>query len=143
MGFTTPCYIKKNTIELRVELQKLGYVFVPNGYDEWNIPIEECEYLNCSSCSINGHVFYYYIGRMCKPNLGVDCGDSERLFLSLAALRDDTDKDQVFVNGKGDWGIFRNYEYNSGMEYFYLPEDMDEKNYHKASVEEIIELFTK
>lgn len=148
MGFTTSCYIRKNTKELQNELEKLGYkicicanfenaiwldTLTENGtvhgvgYTDETMPRtveEECAIYEAETSDI-------------------DCGENELLFLFLAALRDDTDKDQVFVNGKGDWGIFRINEYNSGMEYFYLSKDMDENNYHKASAEEIIELFSK
>lgn len=71
----------------------------------------------------------------------IDCGTNEFLFFAIAALRDDTDNGQVFVNGKGDWGIRRDFNNGFIMEYLYLPNDFNEENYHKASVEELIEIF--
>ena len=64
------------------------------------------------------------------------------MFLFLAALRDDCDRNQLFVNGKGDWGIWRD-EVLNGIEWWYLPKDTNINNYHKATKEEIIELFKK
>lgn len=93
MGFKTPAFIRKNTPKLRKKLEKLGYTFVPNGYNEWSIPIEKCEYLACGIGRYQGYDISYYTGRLCKPQ-GVDCGTNESLFLAIAALRDDTDKNQ-------------------------------------------------
>lgn len=143
MGFTTPCFIRKNTPELRVKLQKLGYVFVPNGYGEWHIPIEKCEYLFCSSDIYRGSTMYYCMGKIYKSNIGVDCGTNEELFLAIAALRDDTDNNQLFTNGKGDWSIYRDRSDGGlpGMDFYGMPNEFDLSHYHKATVDELIEHF--
>lgn len=39
--FTQRCFIKKNNAELLRKLEDIGLTFVPNGYGEWNIPIED------------------------------------------------------------------------------------------------------
>lgn len=78
MGFTTPCFIRKNTEELRKKLEELGYKMLsPIEYDN----------LECS----NG-----WVNDIKSPNdcNGIDCGTNEELFLAIAALRDDTDKSQ-------------------------------------------------
>lgn len=87
MGFTTPCFIWKDTLELRNKLEKLGYFKHPS----------------CCEESFG----YLYVGRnlYCTCPIGyieevtnaIDCGDNEKLFLAIAALRDDTDKHQWFV----------------------------------------------
>ena len=144
MGFTTPCFIRKNTPELRNKLEGLGYLFIPNGWNEWSIPIENCEYLLCDTDTYQGNPISYYTGKVCKPNLGIDCGTNEELFLAIAALRDDTDNNQLFTNGKGDWGIYRdNYKDGGlpGMDFYGIPNDFEIDNYHKASVKELIEHF--
>ena len=66
------------------------------------------------------------------------------LIAAIAALRDDTDNNQMFINGKGDWGICRdNTEYGglSGIDFYGMPNDLNVDNYHKATVEELIEHF--
>ena len=65
-------------------------------------------------------------------------------FLAIATLRDDTDNNQVFINGKGDWGIWRDntkYDGLSGIDFYGMPNDLNVDNYHKATVEELIEHF--
>ena len=139
--FTTSCFIRKNTPELREKLEKLGYSPVQNGYCEWFIPMNELPYLETFPSSKS------YMGRAGFWSTSViDCGTNEAKFLALASLRDDTDKDQWFTNGT-DWAIWR--EESSfrgkpitGFEFHYLPSSIDYDSYHKATVEEIIEHFT-
>lgn len=73
----------------------------------------------------------------------VDCGTNEELFLAIAALRDDTDNNQLFTNGKGDWGIYRDGSDGglSGMDFYGMPNDFNLSYYHKATVNELIEHF--
>lgn len=143
MGFTTPCFILKNTQELRKKLEELGYLFIPNGWNEWSIPIENCEYLLCDTDTYQGNPISYYTGKVCKPNLGIDCGTNEELFLAIAALRDDTDNNQLFTNGKGDWSIYRDRSDGGlpGMDFYGMPNEFDLSHYHKATVDELIEHF--
>ena len=130
--FTTPCIIRKNTPELRQKLEKLGYT---------NCIIEDEKYLftrhgifDCiSSCTAYED--------MVRNGL-VDCGDNEFLFIALAAMRDDTDKDQLFTNGI-DWAIKRGAARNLGLpgfEYLTFPRDVDTP-LHKATKEEILNCF--
>lgn len=143
MGFTTPAFVLKNTPNLRNKLEELGYLFIPNGWNEWSIPIENCEYLLCDTDTYQGNPISYYTGKVCKPNLGIDCGTNEELFLAIAALRDDTDDNQWFTNGKGDWGMYRDGSDGNlpGMDFFGMPNDFDLSHYHKATVNELIEYF--
>lgn len=139
--FTTPCFIKKNTPELREKLEKLGYSPAQNGYGEWFIPMNELSYLETFPMSKS------YMGRAGFWSTSViDCGTNEGMFLALAALRDDTDKDQWFTDGT-DWAIWRKEgsfrgEPITGFEFHYLPSSIDYDSYHKATVKEIIEHFT-
>ena len=73
----------------------------------------------------------------------IDCGTNEELFLAIAALKDDTDNNQLFTNGKGDWGIYRDGSDGglSGMDFYGMPNDFEIDNYHKATVDELIERF--
>ena len=72
----------------------------------------------------------------------IDCGDNEFLFIALAAMRDDTDKDQLFTNGI-DWAIKWEAARNLGLpgfEYLSFPRDVNTP-LHKATREEIMEQF--
>lgn len=150
MGFTTPCFIRKNTPELRKKLEELGYTFVPNGYNEWSIPIEKCEYLACGIGRYQGYDISYYTGRLCKPQ-GVDCGTNESLFLAIAALRDDTDKEQFFVTEVRFGSINDPYTIiekgaflKCCMDKWKIPKNKFDSMgipSHKATVEELIEHF--
>lgn len=142
MGFTTPAFIRKNTPELRKRLEALGYKPL--------LSIEDGECLSTTSNlghyhSIRSEQFdnkdphstYDCAGR-------IDCGTNESLFLAISALRDDTDDNQLFINDKGDWGIWRDntkYDGLSGIDFYGMPNDLNVDNYHKATTEELIEHF--
>lgn len=144
MGFTTPCFIRKNTPELRKKLEKLGYksrtisnndklclaTTANNVYAKYTIITNEM------FDSVDPHRTWNCAGR-------IDCGTNEMLFIALAALRDDTDNNQLFTNGKGYWGIYWDSHDGglSGMNFFGIPNDFDLSNYHKATVNELIEYF--
>ena len=98
--FTQKCFIRKNTPELRKKLDEIGRDFVQNGYGEWHVNVEKNEYLFCGDEPFAGDVLCYYMGRVCKPTEGVDCGTNEELFLAIAALRDDTDNMQWFIQDR-------------------------------------------
>lgn len=63
--------------------------------------------------------------------------------MAIASLRDDTDDNQLFTNGKGDWGIYRDGSDGSlpGMDFYGMPNDFNLLYYHKATVNELIEHF--
>lgn len=133
MGFTTPCFIRKNTPELRKKLEELGY-------KNRNLYFYDCigvvyDGFDCISQWMFGSIWDF---ADC-----IDCGTNEELFLAIAALRDDTDNNQLFTNGKGDWGIYRDGSDGglSGMDFYGMPNDFEIDNYHKATVNELIEYF--
>ena len=136
MGFTTSCFIRKNTPELRNRLKKLGIrPFLCN---------EELNAIGANIKVHNGMVAAF----TCSDSLNncddlIDCGTNEDLFLALAALRDDTDDRQVFTNSKGDWDIYRDGSDGglAGMDFYGMPNDFNVDNYHKATAEELIEHF--
>lgn len=135
MGFTTPAFIRKNTPELRKKLERLGYYLHPECIDD-----DRGNYL-----FVNRE---YYLNRPLgyseELSRSIDCGTNEDLFLAIAALRDDTDDKQIFTNGKGDFAICREDEKCgglNGLEYVNMPNDFNIDNYHKATVEELIEHF--
>lgn len=147
MGFTTPCFIRKNTETLRKKLEELRYF---NNSPQWT---NNCSIIWAYQYPIKGFDTPNYViadsfdipfdkhSALCGKF--VDCGTNEELFLAIAALRDDTDNNQLFTNGKGDWGIYRDGSDGglSGMDFYGMPNDFNLSYYHKATVNELIEHF--
>lgn len=142
--FTHSCFIRKNSSELREKLYNLGYNIT-------NInPNSECiatSYVNENAVGIceeqfdtnNPHRTWNCAGR-------IDCKDNENLFLAIASLRNDTDKNQWFVYDTTDCIIekLRTYEWLICTEdkiEDMLIYDSNFLNAHKATVEELIEHF--
>lgn len=80
--FTTPCFIRYNTPEIRYKLDNLGY----RPYDD-SICYYHSLYTTCNGV---------YFGEKVHEN-AIDCTNNEELFLAIAALRDDSDYMQYFV----------------------------------------------
>lgn len=103
MGFTTPCFIRKNTQELRRGLKELGYF---NNSPQWT---NNCSIIWAYQYPMKGFDTPNYViadsfdipfnkhSALCGKF--IDCGTNEELFLAIAALRDDTDKYQWFTDG--------------------------------------------
>lgn len=135
--FKQCCFIRKNNVYLIKKLKDLGY--------------NTLEISNDDECIATASIMEYAIGisnydfdntnphntwNCCNR---IDCGTNEKLFLAIAALRDDTDKNQWFTDGNGDfWFKLGDDKIDEIKEYY-------EKEYeiiiHKASVEELIEHF--
>ena len=105
MSFTTRCFIRKNSKELQEKLADIGYSICQCAN------FANSEWLN--TLPINGtvHGKGYFDEEMEFPDWTVekelrrfvsenpkyiDCGTNEELFLAIAALRDDSDKNQYF-----------------------------------------------
>lgn len=148
MGFTTPCFIRKNTPELRKKLEELGYIKnSPKWTDDCNI-VWAYQYSEEKGFDTPHYVIanafdipFDKHSRLCGKF--IDCGTNEELFLAIAALRDDTGDNQLFTNEKGDWGIYRDGSDGGlpGMDFYGMPNDFEIDNYHKATVNELIEHF--
>lgn len=136
MGFITPCFIRKNTPELRKKLEELGY----------NNPIDVIEDerfciatspVNCNYHIIikgafddtNPHYTWNCAGR-------IDCGTNEELFLGIAALRDDTSANQYWVFDQDFPPHYQKGDFTMG--YFHRCSCYC----HVATVNELIELFS-
>lgn len=145
MAFIQPCFIRKNTPELRKKLEELGYL--PPSKLWYNENFAICVFWRDN----NGEYLIYEIDddfeRIIAPNYPfIDCGENEKLFLALATLRDDTDVNQWFVMdveeymdiNQGDW--FLATDRNKGK---HIGTQIDPMYCHKATVEEIIEHFKK
>lgn len=132
MGFTTPCFIRKNTETLRKKLEELGYL---NDSSEWTV---DCSIIWAYQYPMKGFDTPNYViadsfdipfdkhSALCGKF--IDCGTNEELFLAIAALRDDTDKYQWFTDGDL-WFKCGDEVCNEG------------RKIHKATVDELIEYF--
>lgn len=135
--FTTSCFIRKNTSELRKKLEELGYYRHPSYGDNG-----QYLYLNRGFYHTNVVGYSEEIERM------IDCRTNEDLFLALAALRDDTNENQWFIAQRTMWDENYNgeitvyYEENEWIMwgYYSLMEDIP-SDFRKATVEEILEHF--
>lgn len=114
--FTTRCFIRKNTPELRKALEDLGYTVLFSARMDYG----DCLYARF------GFVYGYV------PDDSIDCGVNEDLFLALAALRVDTDAKQWFTDGK----LWEKTEAE-------LPSRYMQMHGHKATADELIEHFTR
>ena len=145
MGFTTPCFIRKNTQELRRGLEELGYEILNSGnttLDAHNYDgngshksIEEGRAIITSYGNLYGVI--YDIDTVTKKGR-IDCGTNEELFLAIAALRDDTDKYQWFTYGN-KWILCPAIKFSSYWVYNDIDVNID--TVHKATVDELIEHF--
>ena len=129
MGFTTQCFIHKNTANIRNRLKELGYYCNP--YLGWH---------NLCTCVFGVNSVYslddYDTNGLKEIDGLIDCGTNEDLFLAIAALRDDTDKNQWFTDGDlwfkcGD----------ETVEYHLNHLNECGRKIHKATVDELIEHF--
>lgn len=95
--FTTPCFIRKNTPELRDKLKELGYhvcsctssktaIYLMVGYE--GIHAVSDEVVDVFEDEVKAGILE-----------SIDCEDDENLLMALAALRDDSDYMQWFTNG--------------------------------------------
>lgn len=136
MGFTTQCFIRKSTYKLMDKLNGLGYRLFGCELNE-----DLCIFTK-PECGLYSVEFFSNISHPKESN-SIDCGTNEEFFLAIAALRDDTDDNQWFTNGKGDWGMYRDGSDGNlpGMDFFGMPNDFDLSHYHKATVNELIEHF--
>lgn len=139
--FTTKCFIRKSTPELTDKIHALGD---RSGTGFWYLPntlliADECYYYclddergNSQSLINDGYI---------------DCGDNEQLFLALAAMRDDTDKDQYFVHDEEIHWVNQGAYIPKGslfkclVDKYYLDPDNTTPKFHRATVNEIIDYF--
>lgn len=138
--FVTKCFIRKNTPELRDKLGKMGYRVCRCTEETTAVYLMALLGEVHAVCAEELDIFADEVkSGKCKL---IDCGDDEQLFIALAAMRDDTDKDQLFTNGI-DWAIKREAARGLGLpgfEYLSFPRDVNTP-LHKATIEEIMEQF--
>lgn len=83
MGFTTPCFIRKSTPELRKKLEELGYRLFGAELNEDLCIFTGPEY------SLYSVEFFSNIPHPDETD-SVDCGTNEELFLAIAAFLNDS-----------------------------------------------------
>lgn len=120
--FTQACFIRKNTYDLRHSLNNMGKT-------------------NCTQrvfpILISNYEIYYGVHDFEESidnlmlNGFIDCGTNEELFLAIAAMRDDSDRFQWFVDDCDD-NIWQKSEWNNA----------NFTKAHKATVEELIKHFS-
>lgn len=145
MGFTTPAFILKNTPELRKKLEELGYRLSGAELNEDLCIFTEPEY------GLYSVEFFSNIPHPDETD-SVDCGNNEELFLAIAPLRDDTNENQWFI---ADSPLSVSYDDAMGNDHYFtepkgsvffwdinwMHATIISGNYHKATVEELIEHF--
>ena len=121
--FTQGCFIRKNSEYLRKSLDLIGKRNLCNIHDGILITHSDRHYslLDCNET----------IEIMLDDGF-IDCGTNEELFLAIAALRDDSDKFQWFVDDF-DNSIWQKSEWNNA----------NLTKCHKATVDELIKHFNK
>lgn len=132
MSFTQPCFIRKNTPELREKLENLGYK--PFGMVEMGFGLSTDELLaEYESFDDSALENILKVSGTEDYKESIDCGDNELLFLALAALRNDTDKNQYCIDSEGNWFLYNRT--------FVRLLSKTNVTWHKATVGEIIEHF--
>lgn len=113
---------------VRNQLKKLGYTAHP--MYEGDLPFI---YISGSIDDFSWYEEANYHAPVLTMHGMVDCTDNDTLFFAIAALRDDTDFMQWFVDGD-EWKL-------SETDAMYQPSYLDD--YHKATVKELVEHFNK
>ena len=139
--FKQPCFIKKNNSYLRNKLKELGYK-CNNG--KWM-----GAYLATFKRDKDHDLFYcgtpkYDLINNPSFNTSIDCGENVNLFLAIASLRDDTDKNQWFVHKNGSYWYLCELD-DFEQDFNETNDDIELKytDYHKANIKELINFFKK
>ena len=157
MAFIQPCFIRKNSPELRKKLEELGYEpsYPIFQYPEVFKHIAACNFFGSKYYGVSDDEVSHHgeIKDAIKNRGMIDCGTNEELFLALAALRDDTPINSFYYFKerlcKCEKLELKDLNFNTGR-YYYKCRSIDnpmicfccqEKDLHKATVEEIIEKF--
>lgn len=143
--FIKECFIRKNTEQLIFNLYKLGY--------EYYRPLDWFKNI-CTNFGKNidfdGNESDRYVidafddGYISHFNkIMIDCGTNEELFLAIAALRDDSDKNQWFIHKNGEFVFCDQSELKHVIDNTDEYMDYCVADFHKATVSELINHFNK
>lgn len=137
--FIQPCFIKKNSIELRNKLKQIGY--------KSNNGKLMGTYIATFKRDNDHDLFYcgtpeYDLKNSPSYNDSINCGKNQILFLDIAALRDDIDKYQWFVDKtKNYWHLSELDDFKQDFLETNSDKELKYSDFHKATVEELIEYF--
>lgn len=135
--FTQKCFIRKNSKELQDEVYRLGG---RRGTCLW-----ESEFRTLLAVRHDSFRCYddeWGNTESLIEGCYIDCGTNEQLFLALAALRDDSDVNQWFVNeNKSCWWKCSLDSFKQDFEESNEDMDWSYKHFHKATPQELIEHF--
>lgn len=138
--FTQPCFIRKNTPELREKLDGLGYYPHPS-----TMPKMDGSSDGSRTFCNRGYYSTLPIGYIEEIERTIDCGENEGLFLAIAALRDDSDYMQWFCDNVCFWNkrfiLCKEEEFKIYFNKVTNGDCGSYKDFHKATVEELIEHF--
>lgn len=129
--FTQSCFIRNANKDLIYNIMALGYKPM---YMTWRNNIE-------GNNLVLEYNTWHFTDSDNHPN-SIDCGTNEELFLAIAALRDDNDYMQFFTNGI-IWFLCdaQRVENSNLYDKEYKIQIKNGCDYHKATVEELIEHF--
>lgn len=133
-GFTTPCYMvvedENHANRLMIALKNIG--------DRKIFVIQENVPYPCI-CGVSTHIISICELTELDSAGFIDCKNNEKLFLALAALRNDSDIHQWFTDGD-KWVISDIHSLLELKEYFQLIK-FDYSKTHKVTAEELIKHF--
>lgn len=138
MGFTTPCFIRKDTEYLREKLKELGYT-----------PLDD-DKRDGLVADKSGYMYSILENNLISSTY--NCENNENLFMAIAALRDDSYENQWVI---ADSQLSVSYDDVVGNDHYFLQPkgsmflwDINwmhatiiSGNYHKATIRELIEYF--
>ena len=160
MAITTPCFVRVDDAEERKKLiewlKEIGHnVCDCCLFDGWNT-IHCNPLLHDSTFDVHGvpdndiesgyNVEIFKHENSLKDRPSYDCGANVQLFRALAAMNDENDLEQWFVVKKNisDYYDIDDIIYQKGDMFFNESgEPLVEKNFRKATADEIVEYFKK
>lgn len=139
--FKHSAFIRKNTPELRRRLGEIGYVLDETiSEDEgYGYPILEINSPALGEGIVSGAELWFLTEYPCIYKDYIDCGKNKELFLAIAAITDEHDKDQWFIVKDNNEFILHKCTLKSADIYFCNADVM----YKKATPDELIKHFVR
>lgn len=140
MKFRTPCFVRvEDVVERRKLVEwlegRIGYRYCVGCFNARSaIDSPLIPYVLVSTRAETGWVECSVL----RPDMGIDCGINIKLFKVLAAMNDDNDLDQAFVDDDGNFAIS-----NSAIAGIKSWEAVHFATPRKATAEEIIDHYKR
>lgn len=140
--FIQSCYLLKCSKKIIHELERLGY----SQSSYCNVPPLISQTVATTACTNHYTTLTRDILENPNPHVNwvngrINCNKNENLFLALASLQDDTDKNQWFCKALNDKTLYFIFCIDDKFKYEFLGEDYSDR-FHKATVTELIKHFT-